>query len=165
MDLFGLSLAVLLLFLCAIYTIHIYLTGFILTGFIYVDWFIVSEVLDTSNLDWKWVHALMSEFNQTNFLESKQHYVGCILNMLTCVHEVQRLSLSHPLLNHTLTNTNKYTHTCTLYFSYLFFSQAVPGTDGQFHGHVCELLGWVNQTVLWGKKKKKKMVGQSERST
>lgn len=63
-----------------------------LAEFICVDWFIVSEVPDTSNLDWKWVRAPLSEFNQSNFLESKPQYICCILNMLALLHEVQRLS-------------------------------------------------------------------------
>lgn len=69
-----------------------------------------------------------------------------------------------PFLSHTLTVTSTHTHTYThVQFIYLFFSRAVPGTDGQFHGHVCELLGWVNQTVLWGKEKEGEVEGQSER--
>lgn len=59
------------------------------------------------------------------------------------------------LLGHTLTSA----HTRTLQFIYLFFSQALPVTDGQFHGHVCELLDWVNQIVLWGEKERGRDAG------
>lgn len=33
------------------------------------------------------------------------------------------------------------------------YLRAVPGTDGRFHRPVCELLDWVNQTILWGREK------------
>lgn len=78
--------------------------------------------------------------------------------MLTCMHEVQRLSLP-TLLNHILSNTLKHTthtHTGTRIVCWFFFFnilKAVPGTDGQFHRPVCELLSWVNQTILWGREK------------
>jgi len=140
----GLSFIFLLLLMWEIHPICIYLTGFI-----YEDWFILSEVLILTG---NGSSPFCPEFNQTNFLESKPCYVWCILNILTYMHEVQRLLLPlTPPQSHSLQHKQAHTRTHTRHKANLFFLQAVLQADGQFHRHVCELLGWINHTVLWGK--------------
>lgn len=117
----------------------------------------MSEVPDTGGFIGNGSTPRCLSSAQTNFLESKPRYVCCILNMFSRIHEVPKGYLFFPPpQSHTHQHEQKYTHACTLQFIYLFSSQAVPGTDGQFHGHVCELLGWVNQTVLWGERRRER---------
>lgn len=97
---------------CFFFSTHIYPTRVILTVLLmkidlqYLRFW--AQIILIEN----WSLPRCFEFNKTNFIESKPHYACCILNTLTCVHKVQKLSLQppHP---HSLSHSPTQAHICT----------------------------------------------------